>query len=113
MMRLVLTLTTLLSLGASSALAQECDRDEVAVRWFEQDMDAECEYQQEERGQKMWFCRVRNLNEIYYRFFSRNMPLWPASQTQANACFADGSGCVIWYEGSCTCDGCTIDHVFD
>jgi hypothetical protein len=108
-----LALTAMLLFSASSAFAQECDRDEYAVHQFEQDMNADCEYQQEERGQKMWFCYVRNLSQIYYRFFSTNMPLWPYAQTQANACFSDNSVCTIWYQGHCTCDECVIDHTFD
>ena len=60
MRTLTLCLAALL-LSASSAFAQECDRDEYAVHWFEQDMNAECKYQQEENGQKMWFCYVHNL----------------------------------------------------
>jgi len=113
MTKSALALAALLSVSASSALAQQCDRDDYAVRWFEQEMNADCEYQGEADGQKMWYCWVRNLNEIYYRFFSRNMPLWPYAQTQANACFADNSVCTIWYEGHCTCDECAVDYVFD
>ena len=70
-MRTLTLCLAVLSFSASSAFAQECDRNEFAVRSFEQEMNAECEYKQEENGQKMWYCHVHNLNDLYFRFFRR------------------------------------------